>query len=88
MFLKYSAIFAAAQAANWNYKTNNGEDWPSVVINNNKCGGTNQSPIDLKTEGWPKFDAERDNFQKMYSNTGATYATMNGHTSQVELTSA
>jgi len=37
-----------AVSHSWDYKTN-GEDWPSLMIPDNTCAGSNQSPIDLKT---------------------------------------
>jgi carbonic anhydrase len=63
------ALFtSSANAASWDYKTN-GADWPNLTgVDGNNCGGTNQSPIDLKTDGWPTYDAKDDNFQKMYTN--------------------
>jgi carbonic anhydrase len=69
--LSYSALFAAAVSAGsggYDYKTNNGDDWPNLNIDGNKCGSTNQSPIDLKSEGWPKYEAMNDNFNKVYTN--------------------
>lgn len=36
----------------YDYKTNNGRDWPDLTVSGNKCGeiGT-QSPIDLPESG-------------------------------------
>jgi len=39
-----------------------------MKIDGNKCGGENQSPIDLKSSGWPTFEAAIDKFQMLYSN--------------------
>jgi len=52
----------------WNYKSF-GADWPEIDpldLPNNKCGGLNQSPIDLKTTGWPIIEAHHDKFNKVY----------------------
>ena len=52
----------------WDYKTNNGEDWPKLTdVKDNQCAGSNQSPIDLKNT-WPKKPASYDNFNKLYTN--------------------
>ena len=60
-----------AGATGWDYKTNNGRDWPDLNIANNECGKTGtQSPIDLP--GWGRYSnmysADDDNFNKMYYN--------------------
>jgi carbonic anhydrase len=39
-----AALLATAEAAKWDYKTNNGDDWPQVKYDDdtvNKCGNTN-----------------------------------------------
>jgi len=77
----------SAKAA-WDYKTN-GKDWGSLsTITGNICGtGTNQSPIDLKTAGWPMKHSNFDNFNKMYTDQEVEVEVVwNGHTSQVALT--
>jgi len=54
----------------WNYEQW-GADWPNIdreLLPVNHCGGKNQSPIDLKSEGWPIFDFKEDLFQKIYQN--------------------
>lgn len=72
----------------WDYATW-GADWPNIdpeVLPDNKCGHTNQSPIDLKTEGWPTIDAHHDKFQKIYTNQEKDIkVTWNGHTSIVAI---
>jgi len=83
------SVFALAlvRSAEWDYKTN-GADWPDLVLDGNKCGGDNQSPIDL-----PKRVAEsqmispaEDNFQKMYSDQLVDIeVAWNGHTSQTSV---
>ena len=84
--LALAALLGTASAASWDYKTNNGEDWPDLAIAGNKCGGTNQSPIDLKTEGWPKFESSEDNFQALYTNqVGDIEPKWNGHTHQTPI---
>ena len=51
----------------WNYKTNNGEDWPDLKdVTDNQCAGSNQSPIDLKNS-WSTKPASFDNITKMYT---------------------
>ena len=78
---------ALVNAAGYDYKLN-GNDWPDLVVDNNECGGANQSPIDLPTE----FEDDQyilpadDNFQKMYTNqlTDIEVA-WNGHTSQTSV---
>lgn len=84
-FLKTLAIIGAANASvKWDYKKN-GSDWPSVDTSpdTNLCGtGSNQSPIDLKTNGWPMKDSNFDNFNKIYTDqTVDVQVTWNGHTS-------
>lgn len=54
----------------WDYKFW-GADWPNIdpeKLPVNHCGGNNQSPIDLKSEGWPRKDSYKDKFNKIYSN--------------------
>jgi len=55
---------------NYNYKDNNGEDWPGLSgIANNECGKPNsQSPIDLPSSGGTVVDFLSDNFNKAYLN--------------------
>lgn len=50
----------------YNY-AQNGADWKNV---NPKCGGTNQSPIDLKTgaNAYKRYDESEDLFTKTYQN--------------------
>ena len=55
----------------YDYKDNNGRDWPNLSVTDNKCGETGtQSPIDLP--GYGRFSnmysADDDNFNKMYYN--------------------
>ena len=73
-------------AASWDYKTN-GKDWPQFDSTDNECGtGTNQSPIDLRTSGWPLKHSNFDNFNKMYTDQEVEVEVKwNGHTSQVEI---
>lgn len=68
----------------WDYKTNNGEDWPKLTdVKDNQCAGTNQSPIDLKNT-WPTKSARYDNFNKLYTNQVKDIEVVwNGHTSQI-----
>lgn len=72
----------------WDYKTY-GADWAEIdkdLLAGNKCGGTNQSPIDLKTHGWPEIEAHHDKFYKVYSNQeGEIEIGWTGHTSQVAI---
>ena len=53
----------------YDYKTENGKDWPDLTVAGNKCGeaGT-QSPIDLPSGGGNRYSASDDNFNKMYYN--------------------
>lgn len=53
------------QKDNWDYQLN-GADWPELFPDD--CAQTNQSPIDLPTEGLPKYKASIDKFNKMYTN--------------------
>lgn len=67
------ALVGTSQAASWDYWTNNGEDWPSLDIDGNMCGSTNQSPINLisrKSDDfkYPIYEAEDDMVEKIYSN--------------------
>ena len=79
-----STFLAATQAADWNY-LQNGADWPDLVIDNNVCGESNQSPIDLSTtySDYPNFSAADDDISKIYSNQKGMTVNWNGHTSQV-----
>lgn len=75
-------------AKEWDYKMN-GKDWPLLEIDGNKCGCTNQSPIDLKTTGWPVVDSDMDNFQKIYTNQkGDIPIRWTGYTTKVEINKA
>lgn len=66
----------------WNYKKN-GADWSKKYPT---CGETNQSPIDLLTDGWPTIEYDDDDFNKIYSNQYKEITVAwNGHTSQVAL---
>jgi carbonic anhydrase len=58
-------------AGDFNYKDNNGADWPKLTVAGNKCGETDtQSPIDLPGSGRfaDSYSALDDNFNKMYYN--------------------
>ena len=81
-------LTAASAAEVWDYKFF-GADWPNIdpeKLPVNHCGGKNQSPIDLKWEGWPKIDSDYDKFQKIYSNQEKDIKiTWNGHTSIVRI---
>lgn len=84
-FLKTLLILgsvASVEGAKWDYKKN-GADWKDVVVDGNLCGtGTNQSPIDLKTKGWPLKASNFDNFNKVYTDQEVEVAVVwNGHTS-------
>ena len=50
MLSKLSLLTAIAAANEYNYESN-GSDWADLDIENNECGGTNQSPIDLIGRG-------------------------------------
>ena len=81
------ASSANAAAELWDYKKN-GADWGSITgIENNICGtGTNQSPINLITDGWPLKSSNFDNFNKVYTDqTVDVEINWNGHTSQVDI---
>lgn len=56
----------AAGAGPFNY-AQNGADWKNLYP---KCGATNQSPIDLKTNpnAYKRYDQSEDLFTKTYSN--------------------
>lgn len=73
----------------WNYKTNNGEDWPKLTdVADNQCAGTNQSPIDLKNT-WPTKPASFDNLTKLYTDQRENVEVVwNGHTSQIAVNKA
>lgn len=62
----------AVSAATYNYKAN-GADWPNLDIEDNECGSSAQSPINLISKDSDNFsykiyDARMDNFVKSYSN--------------------
>lgn len=80
----YASFLAATQAADWNY-LENGADWPNLAIDDNLCGETNQSPIDLLTDysSYPNYSAADDDLSKIYSNQKGMTVNWNGHTSQV-----
>ena len=84
-FLKTLFLVSASNAAScaYDYKTN-GADWPTITCPDNACGttGKNQSPIDLKSKGWPMKDSNFDNFNKIYTDqTVDVKVNWNGHTS-------
>jgi hypothetical protein len=56
-------------------------------IADNECGGRNQSPIDLKTEvpDGKIFDAEKDNFNKLYTDQTRAEIHWDGHTSKTKI---
>jgi carbonic anhydrase len=66
-YATYAALICLAQAESWGYQQW-GADWPALRIDNNKCGGLNQSPIDLKTQDQTILLPSEDNFQKLYTN--------------------
>ena len=80
-------IAAAAEGAEWDYKTN-GADWPSLSPD---CGKTNQSPIDLpdpwtnKNFDIPMYENAEFNFKRSYSNVENVQVNWNGHTVQTNL---
>jgi len=65
-FLGTDLLQGTAFAAEWNYDLN-GADWADLALVGNNCGGLNQSPIDLKTSGWPTINSKEDSFQKLYT---------------------
>jgi hypothetical protein len=54
MFSKLSIIFTATSASSWDY-LQNGADWPEFEVENNQCGLTNQSPINLISRDSSEF---------------------------------
>jgi hypothetical protein len=65
-------VTAASESHEWGY-LKNGADWPELEISENKCGSSNQSPINLVSLDSPSFkykvyDDEKDMFTKSYSN--------------------
>lgn len=74
-FSTYAALIGLTNAAggDYNYEDGNGNDWPNLSVAGNVCGGPNQSPIALFTEGNPGFtyeikDAKDDAVTKNYAN--------------------
>ena len=59
--LTTSLLLSLSSGFEWSYLLH-GDDWPRLHLDGNKCGGSNQSPIDLKSTGWPTVNAELDNF--------------------------
>ena len=104
LFTLATAILGSASAAAnhpWDYKLN-GSDWVAKTAKElkltgsaqNECGGSNQSPIDLKMD-WRKVPAKEDNFQKLYTNQVESRKNKpdikvewNGHTSQTAINKA
>lgn len=92
MFSKIALSLGVAYGAEaaYNYKTN-GADWPDLTMDGNMCGDpSNQSPINLVSEGsddfsYKVYDAEKDAFTKSYSNQADRNPVFNGHTNQVNL---
>jgi len=69
----------------WNYN-HNGDDWPDLNIEANKCGTkNNQSPINLVTSGWPTISSTDDKFNALYTDLEDVEVTFNGHTSIVQV---
>ena len=81
-FLKTLLLVWSTSAAGYDYKTN-GKDWPELTVDKNVCGtGKNQSPIDLRTDGWTMKHSDFDNFNKIYTNQVLDVdVKWNGHTS-------
>lgn len=74
----------AAGAGAYNY-AQNGADWKNLYP---KCGATNQSPIDLKTNpnAYKRYDQAEDQFIKTYANQkGDVKIGWTGDTTKVEL---
>ena len=85
--IRFSTILflSRAQKALWNYDQW-GSDWPDLPIEGNKCGGTNQSPIDLRSNGWITLDPQADNFNKIYTNQqGDVEIVWTGETSKTKV---
>ena len=78
-----SAILQAASASEWNYEMH-GADWGEGCI-----GVTNQSPINVNSEGSRGFDYQVINDENLelysYYNQRDRNVTWNGHTTQVDL---
>lgn len=80
--LSLAAVNAAGGEFNYKY---NGADWPE--LEGTECGGTNQSPIDLKTKknylfDYPCYNANTDDkHKKVYSNQDNVQVNWKGHTS-------
>ena len=75
----------AGESALWNYNQF-GYDWQDLPIDGNKCGTTNQSPIDLKSKGWSIIDSKADNFNKIYTNQqGDVEIVWTGETSKIKV---
>ena len=79
--LKFTSLtFATFTVAAWDYKLN-GDDWPNLTdVQNNECGGTNQSPIDLShnVPAEKTLSADQDQFNKIYTNLKNTEVTWLG----------
>ena len=82
-FISFAATGALAQTGEaWDFKQN-GRNWPNLEIVGNQCGGSNQSPIDLKTTGWPTMAAKNDKFFQLYTNVNNATVSFNGYTSKI-----
>jgi len=78
---------SAAVAGDWGYKEN-GNDWPQLKdIENNSCGNTKQSPIDLPMVVAPQsiVNSKDDQFNKIYTNPKDVEVTWTGKTSYISL---
>lgn len=79
------AFTGVALAAEWDYKQN-GADWPAKTSDGWKCHTTNQSPIDLPTEGIvpeKTISAFEDHFGGIYSNIKNQKLKWDGHTNKM-----
>ena len=80
--LNLIAYLAIVDASTYNFKKW-GADWPGIEMVGNMCGRRNQSPIDLKSSGWPTISSVDDGYQKMYTDPFDVEVKFNGHTSNV-----
>jgi carbonic anhydrase len=64
--IKFAVFLGLSQANEWDY-AQHGSDWGSIE-GYEACNGQNQSPIDLKTEGYREYNKHDDEIVKLYDN--------------------
>jgi carbonic anhydrase len=83
-FVALTTLLSSAYAVEWNYQTNQGEDWRTTPIDT--CGEPDQSPIDLTpSTATDIFTAVPFIYSAGWQNPQSATIKNNGHTLQVDI---